>query len=301
VRASQLGAALIVLGCGSSGSPPAAAPAPDGGDASSEASISDSAGPPVDAQPLCDGTERVRFHALVAADTGRERRGSSVRVELGSPFLVVDGACRYWISGGWLEDELGRDRPLRTGKLSESEAEMLEHAIPLDELATLNDCKPVAGQFDVSLRALRTEQTSARCGSSGPRFDAAWLALESISGALWAKAAPLDGALHLSAVEAPNDLQAPKPYPWPLAIPLSSFVLELGSDGQPIAPSSAVADPDSANQLRALRVQYLDDRSSQPGIYVNWDGMAVTQNGVNAWLYMRDAIPYENAQGGLSF
>lgn len=62
-----------------------------------------------------------------------------------------------------------------------------------------------------------------------------------------------------------------------------------------------MADPDSAKQLRTLRDRYLADRTAQPGLFVSWDGLKVTDQSDPALVYMRDAIPYEDAQGLLKF
>ena len=68
-----------------------------------------------------------------------------------------------------------------------------------------------------------------------------------------------------------------------------------------IGVSHLVDDPDAARSLRGLRDQYLSDRDAQPGLYVNWDGLTATDASGTAFVYMRDAIPYEDAQGLLTF
>jgi hypothetical protein len=62
-----------------------------------------------------------------------------------------------------------------------------------------------------------------------------------------------------------------------------------------------VDDPALATQLRAMRDRNLADRAAQPGQYSNWDGLFATDQSTTALDYMRDAIPYEDPQGLLTF
>jgi hypothetical protein len=116
----------------------------------------------------------------------------------------------------------------------------------------------------------------------------------------------MDGALHVSAVVSGFDPSSGSAmaYPWPLAMPLSDFLLDPGIDGSNLimrGASKLVADPDSTSRLRALRERYLADRDAQPGLYANWDGLETTDGVTSAVLYMRDAMPYEDGSGLLQF
>lgn len=111
----------------------------------------------------------------------------------------------------------------------------------------------------------------------------------------------MDGPLHVSAVEAPFDASAsPAPYAWPSALSLGTFVLD-SSNWSMSGVSRLVDDSDSTRQLRSLRNQYLADRTAQPGLYVTWDGLKASDQSRTVFVYMRDAIPYEDAQGLLKF
>lgn len=90
----------------------------------------------------------------------------------------------------------------------------------------------------------------------------------------------------------------PAPYAWPIAAALGSFVLGSG-DWFRSGVSRIVDDPGSARQLRALRDRYLADRAAQPGLY--GDGLMTADQNSTALVSMRDAIPYEDAQGLLRF
>lgn len=262
-----------------------------------------------DAQPprvaLCDQSPQLRLWVLVEPQLGRELPGSQVRVENGLPFLIVDGTCSYWISAGWIDDPLSRDRGIRTGRLTARQVATIEQAVPLGDVGPLGDCAPKAGQFDVSTRTIAVPAASARCSSTGTRFDAAWSALGSLAQSLWQTGTPMGGPLRVSAVAAPDGASSsPPPYRWPIASPLGGFILEPGKDGMSLNQAGAshlLSDEQDANTLRAMREQYLLDRSAQPGLYSNWDGLKSTDDADTALVYMRDALPYEDASGLLRF
>jgi hypothetical protein len=287
----------------------AATIAADGSDAGTiDAADSDSGTGVPDAhrQPLCDGVQHLRLWVLLRPG-GSELRGSAVRVENGYGLLAIDGTCSYWIGGGWTEDAFSRDLPFRTGKVSDADVRAIEAGLPIDDVTSLRDCPPPpAGLFDYSVRDIRSEVATAACVGSAPeltagtRFEAAWMTVEAVATRLWTDGTPMDGPLHVSAVEASGGASRPAPYAWPIAAPLGSFLLD-SSDWFRIGVSRLVDDPDSARQLRALRDRYLADRTAQPGLFVSWDGLEVTDQSGTALVYMRDAIPYEDAQGLLKF
>lgn len=254
---------------------------------------------------LCDGVAHLRLWVLIAP--AREVRGSMVRVENGMPFVAVDGTCSYWIGGGWTNDALMRDRPIRTGKMTDADIATIEESVSLGTVAPLRDCPPPPSNlFDYSIRVIRTAGGDAQCFTGAPsltagtRFEAAWMTFEMIGDRMWNDGAPLTGPLHVSATDASAAVSAQPPYAWPIDAPLASLILP-GSDEMKIGVSHLVDDPTAAGQLRALRDRYLADRAAQPGLYVNWDGLKVTDQTSVSFVYMRDAMPYEDAQGLLRF
>lgn len=254
-------------------------------------------------QSLCDGQQHLRLWALLGGG-GPEFPGSYVRIENGAPAFVVDGICSYWVGGGWSEDALYRDRAFRTGRLSDADVRSIEASVPLDDVSVLADCSP-GGIPDGSTRVIRTEMAMATCQSlpGGVRFGAAWTVVHKIASKLWESGAPMDGAIHVSAVgpaSLPPSATSPPAYAWPSALPLSGFVPD-SSDWSKTGVSRLVDDPDAARQLRAIRDRYLADRTAQPGLYSNWDGLIATDQTTTAIVYMRDAIPYEDPQGLLRF
>jgi hypothetical protein len=116
---------------------------------------------------------------------------------------------------------------------------------------------------------------------------------------LWDAGVAVDGLVHVSAVSA-SAIPPPSPYSWPLAAPVSSFLLQPKDLDTP-GVSQAVSDLVDAAALRTLRSQYLQDRTAQPGLYGNWDGIWVTDQSTTAFLYLRDGMPYEASDGLLQF
>jgi hypothetical protein len=232
---------------------------------------------------------------------GNEVRGSMVRVENGFAFLAVDGMCSYWMSGGWIGESLARDLGLRAGKLETQVQKTLEQALPLDNFASLDDCAPVPGLYDVSARTIWSEGSIAHCEASGNRFDAAWKTVASLAPDLWARAAPMDGPIRVSPIETSGEfLSGRTAYSWPLSEPLSSFLIDEGGDGlKQYSPgvSKLITDPASATSLRRLREVYLAERTASPGLFANWDGLKASDGKQTAFVYMRDAMPYEDERG----
>jgi hypothetical protein len=259
----------------------------------------------VSREHLCDGVAHLRLWLLIAPAV--EVRGSMVRVENGMPFVAIDGSCSYWISGGWTEDALSSDRPIRTGKMTDADIASIEESVPLGNVAPLRDCPPPPSNlFDYSIRVIRTAGGDAQCFTGAPsltagtRFEAAWMTFQMMGDRMWNDGTPMTGALHVSAADASDAASAQSPYTWPINSPLASFILP-GPDSMKIGVSYLVDDPTAASQLRALRDRYLADRTAQPGLYANWDGLKATDQTNVGFVYMRDAMPYENAQGLLRF
>ena len=252
---------------------------------------------------LCDGTPRLRFRALIEPDVSQEIVGSGVRVENGYAFLMVDGTCAFWVNGGWVEDALARDRPIRTGQLSAMQALTLERQLPLGDLGTVADCDGAPGSVHLAVLAIRGEGSVARCRGSGAKFHAAWATVQMLAAELAGQAVPLDKAMRIAAV-ASGDGAAEKvpPYEWPGPLALETVFVARHPSGMDVAGvSHLVTDAAAASAMRALRDRYLADRSASPGFYVGWDGLRVGSAGTNALVFMRDALPYEDARGLITF
>lgn len=248
---------------------------------------------------LCDGTATLRLRVFKEAINGREARGSIVRVENGVPSFFVDGMCSYWISGGWEDDMFSRDRGWRVGTLDSELLGELEQAFPLEFLHQLADCPEMAGVFDANIRTIRSARSTASCRTNGLLFDSAWNAVATRASVLWARATPLDGGIRVSAIQTSG---LGLKYPWPAHEPLSSFVIpeapEAVYQGFSSGISRLVVDPAIAGQLRLARESFFID-SVATGTFA--DGQKMFDGTYSAFVFMRDALPYEDDHGLLPF
>lgn len=253
-------------------------------------------GPP---SRLCDGKQELKLFVLILPQDGY--RGSMVRIENGYPSLAIDGTCSYWMNP-WHADPSARDRPWRTGTLSAEEQLIFEEALPLDHLERLQDCVIPAGTFDAPTRAIYSRTSSTGCAGVGSLFDAAWDLVASRAEGLWAAGVPMQGAVHVSAVESGILPGIREPYLWPLERPLAELLLdetdEATTEAFQLGVSTLIPQPD-ADLLRALNAQYLAEREETPGLFA--DGMQADDGTTIAVVYLRDALPYEDESGLLSF
>ena len=249
-------------------------------------------------EALCDGSSRLRVRIALEGG-GPDVDGSYVRINHGFQALVIDGHCSYWMNAGWeLNRPLSRDRGWRTGTLDPASATALQGALPLADLTKLADCSS-SQVLDAPARTVRTASTKAECGGSGSRFDAAWAVVTATAEQLWPRSTPMDGAIRVAARDVGVVPGSHAPYPWPLG-KLQPFLLSLAPGGVSDA-NTLVTDVASARQLRALREQYLSERSMAGGGFSNWDGPLVTDGTTTAFVFMRDALPYEDEGGRFPF
>lgn len=249
-------------------------------------------------QPFCDGVAHLR---VAAAFVGGGPGGLRVTTENGYALFAVDGTCTYWVAAGWMVGETFiKDRPVRTGKLSDADARLLEESLPLDDIASLaSTCSP-NGIPDADVRSIRAATGAAICsqGLAGPAFEAAWTAVKTVATKVATEGTPVDGPIHVSALRdsPPKSIVS---YPWPVGLPLDAFIVDR-NDVNKVGVSRLVDAPDDASRLRALRDECLADKAVRWGLHPT-EGMYMTDQDLIASVVMRDAIPYEDAQGLLAF
>jgi hypothetical protein len=249
--------------------------------------------------PLCDGMPHLRVAAAFVGG-GTIARGSRVTIENGYRLFAVDGDCTYWIAAGWADETFSADRPIRTGKLSDADIRALEETLPLDDITSLENGCSQNSISDAPVRSIRAATGTAICGQgpAGARFEAAWTAVQTVATGLANAGTPVDGPLHVSAVPIAVVGTAIS-YPWPTSLALADFILD-GADADKVGVSRLVDDPDAASQLRVMRDEYVLDAAVQPGLHPGGAPLATDQT-VTVSVFMRDAIPYEDAQGLLAF
>lgn len=112
----------------------------------------------------------------------------------------------------------------------------------------------------------------------------------------------MDGGIRVEAVSV-NGGDDSKSYVWPPGMPLAELILpdEGGADFRSSSGvSTLITDSERAGALRALREQYVAERTASPGLF--YDGQKMTdENDTSALVYMRDQLPYEDSDGLLPF
>lgn len=268
----------------------------DGATSPSEAA-SPNAGVEAGTHAICDGSPSLRLRLYHYSNPTANLRGSAVRIENGIPSFGLDGQCTYYINGGWVNGALDADLGWRYGTLPQEVLDALDAGLDLSHLEGLQDCGSSEALFDVAPWILASAQSKAACVSPGPRLSKAVALIESRALALWAGGQQMGGGIRLSAVSASD----PSPiYPWPLAAPLSDFMTgsndasnEYGEFA--VGVSHLVSGGADARLLRGLREQYLVDRTAAPGRFT--DGQLMSDGKTKAFVYMRDALPYEDDRG----
>jgi len=112
----------------------------------------------------------------------------------------------------------------------------------------------------------------------------------------------LDEGIRVEAVSV-NGGDDSKSYVWPSGMPLAALTLpDGGAADLPSASgvSTLVTDLERARALRALRAQYIAERTASPGLFYDGQKM-MDENDTSALVYMRDQLPYEDSDGLLPF
>lgn len=253
-------------------------------------------------QKLCDGAAELKLRIFSAGQNDREMRGSVVRIENGAPSFGVDGKCHYFISGGWDTTTDVRNEPWREGQLDADTERALDEALPLEDIAALADCQSSDGLFDASPIVITTSSSHAACLVPGPKFMAALDAFTSRLEMLWKNAEPMKGGLWISVTQAVPGSPTTS-YDWPLKEPLNTFFVPLPQAGSRVGfmdgEGHAITDPDQAQKLRAIRRMFLDEQAAKTTAR---DHAPLVKEGMlSGFLYMRDALPYEDDHGLLTW
>jgi hypothetical protein len=247
---------------------------------------------------VCDGSPSLRLRIYQYSSPERNLRGSIVRIENGFPSFGLDGECNYYINGGWLSVPLGRDEAWRYGKIPSDVQSELDAGLILSNLQDLRDCLPDAGLYDVDPWVISTVESSASCISPGPKLSKALAIIQSRASSLWSNGLRMEGPIRFSAADTADD--SSNLYQWPLVAPLADFVIRedvslADYKGFSTGVSYLTTDQVSVVKFRQLREQYIADRTANPGRFT--DGQVMSDGTTRAFVYMRDALPYEDEHG----
>jgi hypothetical protein len=254
-------------------------------------------GPPTtSALRICDGGAGVRLAARVGGG-GPVGLGRYMRSENGFEFLLVTGTCEAWV----LPDDA---QPLRHLTLT-----------PAQESALVKDLRVARWS---ALAMLTSSGGGCSDGSTltyrfdGARYDASGCGLDPTDERalvnrafdvklqeLAAAGTPADGGARYLVIEGDStaaDFYYKNPVSWPLVGAPSTLAVPRGQlFAQPTTGRSLLASGDEARRLRALRDDLLAGRIGNV-MYEDYIPI-VTVDGAYYELYVRDASPFEGADG----
>ncbi|HTV22650.1 MAG TPA: hypothetical protein VMG12_28370 [Polyangiaceae bacterium] len=244
--------------------------------------------------PICDGSADLTLRIFYSGG-GMDYPGSAVRRENGAPSLAVDGQCRYFMSGGWLEDRQSSDLGWRQGILPDELERALEQRVGSD----LEQTYGCGDGFivDAPSSVIANTHSALTCpGGGGQSVLDVFAFVRQHARELWAAGQALQDDLHIAVVE-PRDGGPVRKYDWPSG-------LDLHDDLEPVSLAAALEGRDrrrrvpaaEAAPFRAIREQYLRDTEPASAGYTA-AGIPVTDGELSATLFMRDALPYEDEQG----
>lgn len=244
-------------------------------------------------KPLCDPMDATAGRvALENADGGLLPPGLAMLYDNGAAYLFVDGQCHYWAndpSQPWEET--------RTGVLDADTAAQLGASLHFGAWDDLRGTWENPGSIvaDGPTLIFDNAQHAVVCVSrcEGPTIPTAVTEMsdelvDDVQG-LWDRGAAADSALRVLAVA--SDPGPGIPYvDWPLARPISDFT---STSPAPFGQGILEDDPASVQALKDLRRSFL---RGDHGAFV-WNMLPVTSGGADYQLYVRDALPFEDAHG----
>lgn len=252
---------------------------------------------------ICNGETGMQLRVYVGIGLSDGEMGAEIEAENGVRSFFVDGGCVAWAGGGWAEDRLGRARPWRSARLTSQQKDALEAALGFATFDHVADCQSQSGLFSHSVRVMQRRQAGYLCRTRGPQFDKTWELVTSIALAISNTGAPLTGPIRLAAkeIENPEASFYPGPVPWPFDKKLDDFLYDQTKAGRryPTGNGLLVSDLEEAKKLRLLQANHLAAIDSHPERPPS--ALKVTNGTTIAAVYLRDALPFEDEFGILSF
>ncbi len=245
-----------------------------------------------DPKPVCDPLDPASGRvALETRGGGLIARGEAVLYDNGAYFVFVDGQCNYWAKAPnerWAET--------RTGVLDAETAARLGETLHLSAWDDLDGVWSGEGVgdaptliFDDATNALVCVQL---CDTPNvpDEVKAIREAFPMIATELWEGGEPVGSALRVIAVATEGWSHIPF-VDWPLARPITDF--ERTNENIEAGQGLLEEDVASVRALEELRASFL--RGDHGGFY--WSGLPVTSGGAYYYLYFRDTLPFEDANG----
>lgn len=269
---------------------------------------------------LCDGDPGITFAGRMLP-TGLTAPGGGVMTENGFRFLLVEGTCRYWVQRGKLERVV-------TGSLTKPNLEMLRNALDLDNWQALAGDYPIGfpGAPDIAY-ILGRGGLQTPCGSGGAtggRGGCVHVGGSSATGSadlrslhmgfaealehLYTAGEAVQGDIRYLLVRGKGilpDQVYSAPSGWPLGDPEDFAIDEAEINQTGYMPGTGrLATGEAATQLRQVWQRFIDFEVSgrfegQPPS--GSEAIPIEVMGVRYQLFVRDAVPLEEASGLIAY
>ncbi len=244
-------------------------------------------------KPVCDPLDPTAGRVALEnrAPAGRLARGEAVLFDNGAYYVFVDGRCNYWAKAPnerWAET--------RTGVLDTEAAARIGEMLHFNAWDDLDGVWSGEGVFDAPTLIFDDATNALVCEQlcDTPNVPNAVKAIREafpmIAAELWDRGQPVGSALRVIAVAREPASHIPF-VDWPLARPITDF--ERTSENIEYGEGILEEDLASVQALRELRASFL--RGDHGAFF--WDGLPVTSGGAYYYLFFRDTLPFEDANG----
>ncbi len=259
-------------------------------------SVDTGVSPTTSAVRVCDGSAGVRLATRVGGG-GPVGLGRYMRSENGFEFLLVTGTCEAWV----LPDDA---QPLRHLTLTPAQESALVTDLRVARWSALAMQMLSGGCSDASMLTYRFDRVhydASGCGlAPTDERELVNVAFDEKLRELAAAGAPADGDARYLLIEgdgsAAADFYYKNPVTWPLGVAPSTVAVPRDQIfSQPATGRSLRVSGDDARTLRALRADLLGGRVGNV-MYEDYIPI-VTPDGAYYELYVRDASPFEGADG----
>ena len=247
---------------------------------------------------LCSGGDAIVLGIRVQPPASRVTSGQQVMFDNGSPFLFVDGQCRYWVA-----PRNDRWADTRTGTLSVEDASALASEVGWHDWDSLpGGIVPGEAIFDADTIVLQTPTNRVECfaGCFGSELPTSVRRATENMGSwidqLWASGVPLDGGVWMIAVSREDGMNIGPATAWPLDWDIADVAVDgLAAAGLGYGDGHYVSPDLGADALRVARARHRAGLEGEDFWYGQLPFVdAMEQRYV---VYMRDALPLEGPQG----
>lgn len=237
---------------------------------------------------LCDGSQDLRLAWFLSNAGGLLR--TPFQIELGFSYLYVRGDCQYWVLTAGLESH--------HGVLDDEQETALAELVRYEDWDGLTQIWPDPGWDDVPLMVVDDGHGEFSIGCLGecpvapePVQDMRAAYRDELE-RMWDAGEPSMGPMRLLAAQVPDGDSPDSMFvvPWTVDLDLATVAVEM-QDMEEVGMSALIDDPLTLAQLYEFRDEHVDALEQFTDFYVE------VEPGVIYELYLRDAVPFEGADG----